>query len=127
MDALEKAQSPEISAAALEARKNNGAFFRQFLSDRIEADGPEAEAPLRVFIVVTSSLLFESGSDLRPIVLEGDCHCRVYHLRFRLNVSDVFDELERLMRPLRPRTFNLMTARDLRKAIAAIVEDLQNL
>ena len=127
MDALEKAQSPEISAAALEERKNNGAFFRQFLSDRIESSDTSPETPLRVFIVVTSSLLFESGSDLRPIVLEGDCHCRVYHLRFRLSVADVFDELERFMKPLRPRTFNLMTARDLRKAIAAIVEDLQNL
>jgi hypothetical protein len=127
MDALDKAQSPEISASALEERKNNGAFFRQFLSERIESGNSSAERPLRVFIVVTSSLLFESGSDLRPIVLEGDCNCRVYHLRFRLNINDVFDELERVMKPLRPRTFNLMTARDLRKAIAAIVEDLQNL
>jgi hypothetical protein len=126
MDAIEKAQSPEISAADLEDRKNNGAFFREFLSDRIDSDGSDDE-PLRVFIVVTSSLLFENGSDLNPIALEGECNCRVYHLRFRLNVNDVFDELEKLMRPLRPRTFNLMTARDLRKAIAAIIQDLENL
>jgi hypothetical protein len=59
--------------------------------------------------------------------MEGECGCKVYHLRFRLNANDVFDELERFMKPLRPRTFNLMTARDLRKAIAAIVEDLENL
>jgi hypothetical protein len=127
MDAMEKAQAPEISAAALEARKGNGAYFRQFLSDRIESGSGSKEKPLRVFIVVTSSLLFENGSDLNPIVVEGDCNCRVYHLRFRLNVNDVFDELERFMKPLRPRTFNLMTARDLRKAIASIIEDLQNL
>jgi hypothetical protein len=127
MDAMDKAQAPEISAAALEARKKNGAFFRQFLSDRIESGSNSTEKPLRVFIVVTSSLLFESGSDLQPIAVEGDCHCRVYHLRFRLNVNDVFDELEKFMKPLRPRTFNLMTARDLRKAIAAIIEDLQSL
>jgi hypothetical protein len=126
MEALEKAQSPEISASALENRKNNGAFFREFLSDRIESDHPEQEN-LRVFIVVTSSRLFESGSDLRPIVLDGECNCRVFHIRFRLNINDVFDELERVMRPLRPRTFNVMTARDLRKALAEIIEDLQNL
>jgi len=127
MDAMEKAQLPEISAAALEDRKNNGAFFRQFLSERIDSDTTSSEKPLRVFIVVTSSLLFENGSDLKPIVVEGDCNCRVYHLRFRLTVNDVFDELEKFMKPLRPRTFNLMTARDLRKAIAAIIEDLENL
>jgi hypothetical protein len=126
MDAMEKAQAPEISAADLEERKSNGAFFREFLSDRIESDASDNK-PLRVFIVVTSSLLFESGSDLKPIVVEGDCNCRVYHLRFRLSVSDVFDELEKFMKPLRPRTFNLMTARDLRKAIATIIEDLENL
>jgi hypothetical protein len=126
MDAIDKAQAPEISAAALEARKSNGAYFRQFLSDRIES-GDSNEKPLRVFIVVTSSLLFESGSDLKPIVVEGDCNCRVYHLRFRLNVNDVFDELEKFMKPLRPRTFNLMTARDLRRAIASIIADLENL
>src|SRR6185503_4077749 len=31
MDAMDRAQSPEISAAALGDRKNNGAFFREFL------------------------------------------------------------------------------------------------
>ena len=80
-----------------------------------------------VIIVVTSSRLFESGSDLRPIQIEGDCNCRVYYLRFRLNVNDVFDQLEKFIKPLRPRVFNLITARDLRKAIAQIVEDLGKL
>jgi hypothetical protein len=127
MEALEKAQTPEISAAALEDRKNNGAFFREFLTERLTSGDRSSDAPIRVFIVVTSSLLFENGSDLRPINLEDDCHCRIYHLRFRLSVGDVFDELEKFMKPLRPRTFNLMTARDLRKAIAVILEDLENL
>ena len=31
------------------------------------------------------------------------------------------------MKPLRPKTFNLLTPRDLRKAIAEIIEDLGNL
>jgi hypothetical protein len=82
---------------------------------------------MRVVIVVTSSWLFEKGADLKPIQVEGDCNCRIYHLRFRLNNSDVFDQLEKFMKPLRPRTFNLMTARDLRKAIAEIVQELASL
>jgi len=82
---------------------------------------------LRVIIVVTSSRLFESGSDLRPLQIEGDCHCRVYYLRFRLNVNDVFDQLEKMMKPLRPRIFNLLSPRDLRKAIAEIIDDLGKL
>ena len=122
MEAMKKAQSPDISTKALQGSKNNGAFFREFLSQRISED-PPADG-MRVVIVVTSPQLFESGSDLRPLQVEGDCNCRVYYLRFRLNLNDVFDQLERFMKPLRPRIFNLITARDLRKAIAEIVQDL---
>jgi hypothetical protein len=125
MDAMKRAQSPDITAAALQGSKNNGAFFREFLNQRLTSSSPEDA--MRVIIVVTSSRLFESGSDLRPIQIEGDCNCRVYYLRFRLNVNDVFDQLERFIKPLRPRVFNLITARDLRKAIAQIVEDLGKL
>jgi hypothetical protein len=39
-------------------------------------------------------------------------------------VNDVFDELEKLIRPLHPHVFNLLNARDLRKALAEIVDDL---
>jgi hypothetical protein len=126
MEAMKKAQSPDISTQALQGSKNNGAFFREILNQRLTAESQESDG-MRVIVVVTSARLFESGSDLRPLQIEGDCNCRVYYLRFRLNLNDVFDQLERLMKPLRPRTFNLITARDLRKAIAEIVEDLEKL
>lgn len=126
MEALKKAQSPELSAQALQGSKNNGAFFREFLSRRINSEGSD-RSPTRVLILVTSSQLFPRGSDLTPLQVEGDCHCRVYHLRFRLNMADVFDEIEKIIKPLHPRTFNLVTPRDLRKAIAEIVQDLEKL
>ena len=125
LQAMRKAQSLDISTEALQGAKNNGAFFREILNERLTTDLP-ADA-MRVVIVVTSSRLFESGADLRPLQLEGDCNCRLYYLRFRLNVNDVFDQLEKFMKPLRPRIFNLLTARDLRKAIAEIVTDLAKL
>jgi hypothetical protein len=123
VQAMKKAQSPDVSAKDLQESKNNGAFFREILNQRITAPASETQG-MRVVIVVTSSRLFESGSDLRPLQVEGDCNCRVYYLRFRLNVNDVFDQLEKLMRPLRPRVFNLITAQDLRKAIAQIIDEL---
>jgi hypothetical protein len=126
LDALKKAQSPNITAEALQGSKGNGAFFRDFLDERLSAESDEND-PLRVIIVVTSSWLFEKGSDLKPIQVEGDCNCRIYHVRFRLTNTDVFDELERFMKPLRPRTFNPVTSRDLRRAIAEIVEELESL
>jgi hypothetical protein len=126
MEAMKKAQIPGVSTKDLQGAKNNAAFFREILNQRLTSEPVEAD-PLRVIVVVTSSRLFESGSDLRPLQIEGDCHCRVYYLRFRLNVNDVFDELEKLMKPLHPRTFNLISARDLRKAIAEIVDELGKL
>jgi hypothetical protein len=128
LEALKKAQSPNITAAALQGSKSNGAFFREFLDQRLAPDeNASGEDPLRVIIVVSSSLLFQRGSDLKPIEIEGDCNCRIYHVRFRLTNSDVFDELERFMKPLRPRTFNPISPRDFRKAIAEIVEELESL
>jgi len=123
LDAMKKAQRLEISAQALQGAKNNGAFFRDILNQRLSSE-PGTPDSTRVIIVVTSSRLFESGSDLRPLQIEGDCNCRVYYLRFRLNVNDVFDQLDKLMKPLHPRIFNLITALDLRRAIAGIVDDL---
>jgi hypothetical protein len=125
MQAMKKAQGLDISADALQGAKNNGAFFREVLNQRLSADS-HSDA-MRVIIVVTSGQLFESGSDLRPIQVEGDCNCRVYYLRFRLNLNDVFDQLEKFMKPLRPRIFNLLTARDLRNAIAEIVGEMEKL
>jgi len=125
LQAMKKAQSVEVSTEALQGAKNNGAFFREILNERLTTDLPADS--MRVVIVVTSSRLFESGADLRPLQLEVDCNCRLYYLRFRLNVNDVFDQLDDVMKPLRPRIFNLLTARDLRKAIAEIVTDLAKL
>src|SRR5262249_53325939 len=121
-----KAQSPSMSVNALQGAKNNGAFFREILNQRLNGKYGEGE-PLRVVIVISSSNLFKSGSDLRPLQIEGDCNCRVYYVRFRLTVSDVFDELAGFIKPLHPRTFNLVTARDLRKALAEIVDELGRL
>jgi hypothetical protein len=125
VEAMKKAQSLDISAAALQGSKNNGAFFREILTQRL-ADPLPGDAT-RVVIVVTSSQLFEDGSDLRPLQLEGDCNCRVYYLRFRLNLSDVFDQLAKFMKPLHPRVYDLLTARDLRNAISGIVGELEKL
>jgi hypothetical protein len=39
----------------------------------------------------------------------------------------VFDELENLMKPLHPKTFNILTPIDLRKAVADIIQELAGL
>jgi hypothetical protein len=124
--AIEKATSPALNINALAGRKNNGAFFRDYLDQRITARNAP-NGPKRVFIVLSESLLFANGADLKPLRLEEDCNCLFYHLRLRLTLQDTFDDLAKFMKPLHPRTFNLMTPRELRKAIAEIIEDLKAL
>ena len=119
----ESTNTQTVSTETLLGNKTGGAFFRNSVN-QILADSVE---PMRVLIVITSSLRFERGSDLQPLKLQGDCRCRVYHLRFRHSVNDVFDDIEKLLKPLRPKTFNLVTAEDLRKALAGIIRDLEQL
>ena len=59
--------------------------------------------------------------------VEGDCQCRVYHLRLRLNTDDVFDDVAKLLKPLHPKTFDIPSAADLRKALAEVIKDLGNI
>jgi hypothetical protein len=38
--------------------------------------------------------------------------------------DDVFDDLEKVIKPLHPKTFNILTPRDFREALGEIVRDL---
>src|SRR5262249_58558294 len=53
MEAMKRAQTPNVSTQDLQGAKNNGAFFRDFLNQRLTTDSPTDDAT-RVLIVVTS-------------------------------------------------------------------------
>ena len=113
----------QVGVPALEGLKEHGKFFRDTLRLRLDAKS----APQRVFVIVSGSLMFAEGSDVKALNIEGDCNCRFYHISLRLNKDDVFDDLPKLIKPFHPRTFEIMNARDFRKALAEIVEDLDRL
>jgi hypothetical protein len=111
-----------VSLPALQTLKERGTFLRQFVSERLDNPGGIP----RVLILLSSSLLFERGSDMTPIKPEGDCRCRLFHVRFRVGKDDVFDDLGDIIKPLRPRTFNVDSPIDFRRAIAEIIHDLES-
>ena len=124
VDAFPKlAETNRLSLKAIETRKDRAAFFRQFLQKRLE--GPRERT--RVLIILSGSVLFEGGSDLTPVSTEGNCRCRVYHLHFQETATISFNDVEKLLRGLRPRTFDLESARDFRKALADIISNLESL
>jgi hypothetical protein len=112
-----------IALPALEALKMRAAFLRGLFERRFTS--PDGRP--RVLIVVSGSMLFERGSDLAAVKVEGKCNCRVFHLRMRLPTGDSFDHVERLLRPLRPRTFDIESALDFREALGKIVRELEAL
>jgi hypothetical protein len=114
------ADSGKISVPALETVKERSVFFRKAIGERL---GLSSE-PLRVIILVSGSMVFERGSDLTPVTVEGDCHCRAYHVRLPVR-GDVFDDLERIIKPLHPKTFDVGSGHDMRKALAEIIHDLE--
>jgi hypothetical protein len=112
-----------IALPALQSLKKRSSFLRELLEQRLAAVGQQT----RILILISGSLSFERGSDLSAVKVEGDCNCRIYHLRVRLNGGDAFDHVERLIKPLRPKTFNIESPEDLREALGKIVQDLESL
>jgi hypothetical protein len=128
--AFESVNRSAVSVDALMGRSENPAFLRQYVEGRIaegvsrSAPGPASGESLRVLIIVAGVMRFEDDPDLRPLELEGPCDCRVFHLRFKQNPMDLFDQVDDLLEPLDPPTFDILTPREFRNVIARIVADL---
>lgn len=127
VEAFEDVNRSAISLDALVDRSENPAFLRRYLEDRMseEVDTDTAPTPMKVFILIAGVMRFEDDPDLSPVSLEGPCGCLIYHLRFKQAPQDLFDQVDDLLEPLDPPTWDIVTARDLRKAIAEIVADLE--
>ncbi|HEU5240065.1 MAG TPA: hypothetical protein VFU37_23225 [Pyrinomonadaceae bacterium] len=121
VDALHNLKDQTISFATLE-KGGGSAFLRTSLEGVLE----QREDATRVFIIVSSLNVFDRSSDFESLKLRENCKCRVYYLRFRNN-TDAFDDTDKIIKPLNPRTFNLSTGIDFRKALAEIIRDLENL
>src|SRR5262249_18373800 len=98
--AFKKASDHTLSLAALKGRLKGASFLQESLQQQLK----EPYEGLRVLIVASSTFAFEHGTDVEPITLAEDCRCRTYHLRFRHTQTDVFDDIGKVLRPLRPRT-----------------------
>ena len=121
VDALHNLKDQTISYETLE--KGGGSAF---LRTSMEAALERKEDATRVFIIVSSLNVFDRTADLEPLKLRENCKCRTYYLRFR-NGNDAFDDIEKVIRPLNPKIFNLNSGLDFRKALAEIIRDLENL
>jgi len=142
--ALAQVNPLSIPVQALEGRKQNAAFLRELLQHRLPppdaapahagngsnggSDGHASDAePLRVFIVVSSPVIFERGTDLSPVLPPRGDDFRVYHLQYKVSAANLWDDLPRVLRELTPRRFELQTPDEFRRALARILADLRAL
>jgi hypothetical protein len=120
-------------------------FFHQFV-DRIIGDNaacsPELVGARRVIIVVSDSLVFPEGSDTQPVMAPQDRSALSFYIRFsstsiRVSTADSaefpvpidvrysLDEVGHMLGPLHPRNFDVVAAKDLRRVVADIVQDIE--
>jgi hypothetical protein len=150
---LSEADPNKIDVHALEHREQNAQFFVDQIRERVlgpvesEPAKPEPAQPLRIGIVLSGPMGFESGEDLRPLAFEGKSESKIYYFRYHLlpppqvpmirtrrnlplvppRIQEPLDALVSLLKPLRPRVFDIYNPEQFRKALAAMLDEISRL
>lgn len=111
-------QDQTVHVTDLQNRKRD--YFRNFLKERIK----NPAGMFRVVILISGPFSLPRDVDTSPIKLEQNCECSIIHLRF--SAGGVGDELEKILKFLNPRRFEIDSPLELRKAIARIVQQLES-
>ncbi len=136
-----------IDVHALENHEQNAQFFVTEIRKRLERT--ESGKPARVLIVLSAPMAFPKGQDLRPIEAAPEPGSRTYYIRSQAEFSmqgfqgrrrgippgargpargpAVEDSLERTLKPLAPRLFDVTTPEQFRQALGAIMKDISQL
>lgn len=126
-DVLTAADPSKIDVRSLQDRKYNAAFLRDEIARRIPShEESQSTAPMRVIILLSSSVAFNARAGLKEIELPRECDCLVYHLRFDWWNSRLaaFDDIDKVLKPLKLRKFSASSAREVRKALAVMLEEI---
>lgn len=131
--ALNTTAPATINVRTLELRHPTPAFLRDELSRRINSEEarPDGNKPVQVFVIFTSSLNDYSFKDLEQKPLPENCTCRVYYLEYdfsRMNFefSDT-GNVEKMLRPLKTKSFRIHSPDDMRRALAAILQEVSQM
>ena len=154
-EAFTESSTDTIDVKSLEDRGSNAAFFVKEVSRRISADPPAGSK--HVVIVLSGATSFEPGEDLRPIEASPDhCpvfYIR-YHVpivrevrhyeghrggrmgdpiggidprRARMERVPEADQLEKTLKPVTPRVFDVSNPEEMRKTLGALRDAIEAL
>lgn len=133
---LDRVNPGIIDTRSLANRRYSADFFLNRISRQIIFPNETVRMPL-VVIVLSSTVFFEPGVELRPIRLRSRPNATVIYIRYHLRpavfvdptgrprrtyATGVEDELAPLLKPLAPRIFDVATPEQFRRTLATVLE-----
>jgi hypothetical protein len=137
---LRKTLSPDngpgtVSVKDLKNRQQSPVYLREEIVHRLKA-APEpankpGEGPLHVFVLLGSPMDFYTFPKLPEIETGEDQDCVIYYLQFEFSqgegLTGAANNVEKMLKPLKVRSFQVRSADDVRRVLAKIMEDLSRL
>lgn len=137
---LRKTLSPDsgpgtVSVKDLQNKQQSPVYLREEIVRRLKAGSNHAAKPgvkpLRVFVVLGSPMDFYTFPKLPEIETGEEMDCVIYYLQFEFTQGEGFrsgvNNVEKMLKPLKIRGFEVRSADDVRRALAKIMEDLSRL
>jgi hypothetical protein len=132
---LRKPLSPDngpgvVSVKDLQNKQQSPVYLRDEIVRRLKEGSDQAATPagkpLYVFVVIGSPMDFYTFPKL-PEIETGEA-CVIYYLQFEFNqrqgITGGAGNVEKILRPLKVRSFEVRSADDVRRALAKMMEEL---
>jgi hypothetical protein len=121
-----------VSVKNLKNRQQNPVYLREEIVHRLKAESDQAakprEKPLRVFILLGGPMEFYVFPKLPEIETGEEKDCVIYYLQFefsqREGITGGINNVEKMLKPLRIRSFEVRSADDVRRALAKVMEEV---
>jgi hypothetical protein len=134
---LRKTLSPDsgpgkVSVKDLQNKQQSPVYLREEIVRRLKVRPENAaktgERPLHVFVLLGSPMDFYTFPKLPEIETGNEKDCVIYYLQFefsqREGVTGAVGNVEKMLKPLKLRSFEVRSADDVRRALAKILEEL---
>lgn len=137
---LRKTLSPDsgpgtVSVKDLKNKQQSPVYLREEIVRRLktalEPASKAGEKPLHVFVLLGSPMDFYTFPKLPEIETGEEQDCVIYYLQFEFSQGEglhgAVGNVEKMLKPLKIRSFEIRSADDVRRVLAKIMEDLSRL
>lgn len=124
-----------VSVKDLQNKQQSPVYLREEIVRSLKAASRSAsksgERPLKVFILLGSPMDFYTFPKLPEIETGEEQDCVIYYLQFEFSQGEglhgAAGNVEKMLKPLRTRSFEVRSADDVRRALAKMLEELGRL